>query len=280
MQFGAQLLVGVSSRFDANHQEKHMDGFLGTGATFRADLNLVVQLTMGLALLTGMFLARRKQFRVHKYCQSSVMLLNLVMIFLIMAPSFHKQVEPQLPGGLRESYYLVPYVHAILGTIAEVLGVYIVLVAATKLVPRKLRFKRYKPWMRTELTLWWVVVLIGVCTYYVWYIGPASKVVAQQTSAPAQSAAAEKVSVKISNFQFEPKELNIKAGTIVEWTDERGRHTVEADDGSFKSDTLTAGGQFEHKFDTPGVYPYYCTFHGDKHGQDMAGIITVTARGQ
>ena len=258
-----------------------MNGFLGTGATFRADLNLVVQLAMGLALLVGMFLARRKQFRAHKYCQSSVMLLNLVMIFLIMAPSFHKQVQPQLPGGLKETYYLVPYVHAILGAIAEVLGIYIVLVALRKLVPKKLRFKRYKPWMRTELALWWVVVLIGVGTYYVWYIGNPAKVVAQPASPPAQSAAAaEKVSVKISNFQFEPKEVTVKAGTIVEWTDERGRHTVEADDGSFKSDTLTAGGQFEHKFDTPGMYPYYCSFHGDQHGKDMAGVITVTPRGQ
>ena len=227
-----------------------------------------------------MALARKYNYRAHKYCQSSVMLLNLVMISLIMAPSFHKQVEPQLPGGLKESYFLVPYVHAILGTIAEVLGVYIVLVAATKLVPKKLRFKRYKPWMRTELALWWVVVLIGVCTYYVWYLGPASKVVAQQTSTPAQSAAAEKSSVKIFNFQFEPKELTVTAGTIVEWTDEGGRHTVEADDGSFKSDTLTLGGKFEHKFDTPGVYAYYCTFHGDKHGTDMSGVITVMPRGQ
>src|SRR5882672_4268427 len=152
-----------------------MNGFLGTGATFRADLNLVVQLAMGLALLVGMFLARRKQFRAHKYCQSSVMLLNLVMIFLIMAPSFHKQVQPQVPGGLKEAYYLVPYVHATLGTIAEVLGLYIVLVAATNILPRKLRFKRYKPWMRAELVLWWLVILFGVSTYYVWYAGSGPK---------------------------------------------------------------------------------------------------------
>jgi plastocyanin/uncharacterized membrane protein YozB (DUF420 family) len=252
-----------------------MRGFLGTGATFRADLNLVIQITMGLALLVGMFLARRKRFRAHKYCQSSVMLLNLVMIFLIMAPSFHKQVEPQLPGGLKEAYYLVPYVHAALGTVAEVLGIYIVLVAATKLVPGKLRFKRYKPWMRTELVLWWLVVVIGVCTYYVWYIKPAPTTPAQLMS--AQPANVEKVTVKISNFQFEPKELTIKAGTVVEWIDSGGRHTVEADDGAFKSETLTAGGKFEHRFESPGVYAYYCTFHGDKHGQDMAGTITVTS---
>ena len=135
--------------------------------------------------------------------------------------------------------------------------------------------------MRTELALWWIVVLIGIGTYYVWYVKPTSKVEAQPASAQAQSPAAPaKVSVKISNFQFEPRELTVPAGTTVEWIDAGGRHTVEADDGSFKSDTLTAGGQFDHKFDTPGVFPYYCTFHGDKHGTDMAGVITVTPRAQ
>ena len=32
-----------------------MNGFLGTGATFGADLNLVVQFTMGVALIAGLF---------------------------------------------------------------------------------------------------------------------------------------------------------------------------------------------------------------------------------
>lgn len=253
-----------------------MNGFLGTGATFRADLNLVVQVVMGFALLFGMALARRGNYRAHKYCQSSVMILNLVLIFLIMAPSFHKQVQPQVPDGLKEAYYLVPYIHATLGTIAEVLGLYIVLVAATKLLPKKLRFRRYKPWMRTELALWWLVIVIGLSTYYIWYIA------ASKQDAPAalvqQATAPEKVSVRISNFQFEPKDLTIKTGTAVEWTDSLGRHTVEADDGTFKSDTLTAGGTYEHKFDSPGVYPYFCGFHGDKHGVDMAGVITVESR--
>ena len=34
-----------------------MKGFLGTGATFGADLNLVVQLIMGAALIAGAVLA-------------------------------------------------------------------------------------------------------------------------------------------------------------------------------------------------------------------------------
>ena len=43
--------------------------------------------------------------------------------------------------------------HAILGFAAEMLGLYIVLVAGTNLLPRSLRFSKYKCWMRTELVL-------------------------------------------------------------------------------------------------------------------------------
>ena len=90
-----------------------------------------------------------------------------------------------------------------------------------------------------------------------------------------QAVAANKVTVKISNFQFEPKSLTVKAGTTVEWVNEAGRHTVESDTGAFKSDVLTAGGRFEFKFTKPGAYAYHCGFHGDKGGKDMAGKIIV-----
>jgi hypothetical protein len=45
-------------------------GFLGTGATFEADLNLVVQLVMGAALRTGACLAKQKRYRAHGICQT------------------------------------------------------------------------------------------------------------------------------------------------------------------------------------------------------------------
>jgi plastocyanin len=207
------------------------------------------------------------------------MILNLFMIFLIMAPSFHRQVEHEIPGRLGDPYYLLPAIHAGLGTVAELLGLYIVLVAATRILPPRLKFKRFKPWMRTELALWWVVILFGLGTYYYWYIAPGDKTSTQPVAAvESRSAAGEKVTVKISNFQFDPKEVTVEEGTTVEWVDETGRHTVEADDGSFKSDTLVAGGRFEHRFERAGIYPYFCTFHGDKGGADMAGVVRVTAR--
>ena len=71
-------------------------GFLGTGATFGADLNLVVQLIMGVALIAGALLAKKRRYTVHGICQTAVLLLNSLMIGLIMWPSFQQQVKPAL----------------------------------------------------------------------------------------------------------------------------------------------------------------------------------------
>jgi len=127
-------------------------GFLGTGATFEADLNLVVQLLMAAALVAGVVLARRKRYRAHGICQTTVLLLNLLMSGLVMWPSF-RRVNPKLPRLLHKAYYAAPMIHAALGITAELLGLYIVLVAGTNVLPAWLRFTNWKRWMRTELVL-------------------------------------------------------------------------------------------------------------------------------
>ena len=147
-------------------------GFLGTGATFEADLNLVVQVIMGGALIAGSLLAKRKRYTAHGICQTMVVLLNLLMIGLVMWPSFQQQVRPAFPNVLHKWYYAAATIHALLGVTAELLGLYIVIVAGTSALPEWLRFKDWKRWMRTELMLWSIVVLIGVGTYYAWYIAP------------------------------------------------------------------------------------------------------------
>jgi uncharacterized membrane protein YozB (DUF420 family) len=147
-------------------------GFLGTGATFGADLNLVVQIIMGVALASGAILARQKRYRAHGICQTTVLLLNLLMIGLVMWPSFQQQVKPALSKVLHKWYYKAATIHAVLGITAELLGLYIVLVAGTNILPDWLRFKHWKWWMRTELVLWAMVLLSGVGTYCAWYVAP------------------------------------------------------------------------------------------------------------
>ena len=143
--------------------------FFGSAAPPAANAVLAVEVIMGLALMGGTMLARRKRFKSHAWCQSTVVLLNLLVIGSFMVPSFHRAVEPGIPSHLGRSYYLLPTVHGILGLTAELFGLYILLVAGTKLLPESLRFTRYKPWMRVALLLWWLDLVLGLATYLRWY---------------------------------------------------------------------------------------------------------------
>jgi plastocyanin/uncharacterized membrane protein YozB (DUF420 family) len=249
-------------------------GFLHTGATFTADLNLVVQIGMGLALLVGARLARLRRFRAHGRCQATVMALNLIMISLVMVPAFRSQVSPNLQKTTSDLYYALPVVHAGLGTIAELLGLYVVLVATSApVVPVRFRFTNYRRWMRTTLVLWWVVLSFGAGTYVVWYRGePPTNAGLGGSSAPTVAT------VTVQNFAFEPKELTVRAGTTVTWNNVGGRHTVESADGFLKSDTLIGGQTYQKRFDAPGVYDYYCGNHGTRTGTGMTGRVIVAAR--
>ena len=147
-------------------------GFLGTGATFKADLNVVMQVLMGIALALGAILAKRKQYTAHGICQTVVLIVNLGLIGLVMWPSFQEQVRPVLPKAFHKLYYGASTMHALLGITAELLGLYIVTVAGTNVLPKSLRIKNWKRWMRAELVLWSFALLTGLGTYFAWYVAP------------------------------------------------------------------------------------------------------------
>jgi plastocyanin len=96
-------------------------------------------------------------------------------------------------------------------------------------------------------------------------------------SAPSAVLAADDY-VQVAAFDdfFAAEVLRVPVGTPVEWQN-RGRnpHTVTADDGSFDSGDLQPGDEFSHAFATPGVYRYYCKYHGAAGGIGMAGVIVV-----
>ena len=81
--------------------------------------------------------------------------------------------------------------------------------------------------------------------------------------------------MRIRNFQFEPREVRVKAGATITWTNDEGGHTVVADNNSFSSPTLTAGKSYGRRFTRPGTYPYHCSFHGSPGGE-MSGTVVVT----
>jgi len=142
----------------------------GSDAPWQADLTLLIEAVMGIALLAGAVLARRRRYRAHAWCQSAVVLLNLVVIGFAMAPSFYIQLAPKIPQAMRKSYYAIATGHAALGVVAELTGLYVILAAGTNLLPKFLRLRNYRGWMRATLILWWAVLLLGVATYVRWYV--------------------------------------------------------------------------------------------------------------
>jgi hypothetical protein len=146
------------------------EGFLGTAAPRYADLILLVEIVMGVGLLIGARLARMRRFQAHAWCQSVIVLSNLVVIVLIMVPSFGVHVSPKIPLRLGKAYYALATAHAALGTVTEFAALYILLSAGTRILPPKIRMADYKMWMRSVLVLWWLEIVLGLETYVHWYV--------------------------------------------------------------------------------------------------------------
>ncbi len=92
----------------------------------------------------------------------------------------------------------------------------------------------------------------------------------------AESSQPGAVTVNMKGFEFVPRELTIKKGTVVTFVNlDQAKHTVTADDKKFSSGDLPSGKSFTITFDEVGTLSYYCAFHGDKGGVDMAGKVVV-----
>jgi plastocyanin len=113
----------------------------------------------------------------------------------------------------------------------------------------------------------------------------ASALVAVVTSvtgaAPAHAEDYEEVTVTIRDNLFSPARLTISPGTVVRWVNEgRNDHNVRPDSGrAFGTGLLKPRKAYEHRFDTPGVYGYYCSFHGAPGRGQWGTIIVKNADG-
>lgn len=87
-------------------------------------------------------------------------------------------------------------------------------------------------------------------------------------------AAEFNVIVKQGDMVFQPDAITIQVGDTVMWTNkDDSHHTVAFEDTSVKgSENIKNGGQFSIKFNKPGAYKYYCTYH---RVFNMQGTISV-----
>lgn len=92
----------------------------------------------------------------------------------------------------------------------------------------------------------------------------------------------DEVTVKVGTkgnfdyYKYSPPAIAISPGTSVtwEWTGRGGPHNVVAEKGAFNSGSPVQSSTetFEHTFDSPGIYRYFCTPHRDL---GMRGAVFV-----
>jgi plastocyanin len=79
------------------------------------------------------------------------------------------------------------------------------------------------------------------------------------------------IGVDMKNIQFKPKNITIKPGDEVTWTNrDTAQHDATARNGDFETDLLSKGETATIPLNDPGTINYYCTVH-----PTMEGKITV-----
>lgn len=407
---------------------------LALSAPLGSTLTLAAEILILAGLYVGFYFARHKKFRPHHfYTQTTMVLLNLVLILVTMIPSFNRSI---LRGGASSATdTALTLVHAGLGTVVELLGLYFVLGEGLRVIPRKWRIKKIKRAMRLTLALWTLTVFLGAGIYFYRYQVPSASA-APSTAVPGetfsvspllaqadtlrvhadeleravqrandptvrrhtehvinllvgrsspdygdldrdgvvedpgdgtgllnylrrvrdQAAAANEtdavsaadavrvdldtilndsrqimladdyrsvmtqiqeifnlsdrvargttnsvpqilgsldatathptvqperpgpgtITVNMQDFAFNPKTLQIKPGTTVVFVNmDNAKHTVTEDNGAYNSGDVLPGKTFSFTFAQAGTFPYFCEYHGDRGGVDMAGTIVV-----
>jgi len=93
----------------------------------------------------------------------------------------------------------------------------------------------------------------------------------------------EPLVIRIVDDEFFPKVINVPVGSTVIWeSGGSNNHNVIASDGSwqaissdyFEYGIITKGDQYEYTFEEPGVYEYYCPYHGTNN-KGMVGTVIV-----
>jgi plastocyanin len=116
------------------------------------------------------------------------------------------------------------------------------------------------------------LVVFAIMTTQIAVAGPPYAKVpsAGKEAIPTSQAAAV---VKIENFAFEPKELDIAVGTTVTWSNaDDVPHTATSKDepSAFDSGALDTDEKFSFTFSKAGTFAYYCKVH-----PHMTGVVVV-----
>lgn len=142
-------------------------GFLGTEASWAADLNLLAQIVL-LALLTLAILrAKKGDLATHHTWMTVVVIVNAVLIVAVMNPTFFRVLPDAIRSPSLKPKMMFP--HLVVGGLAELLGLYSI-VAVKFDLPIAMQSHSQKRFMRLLAVLWTLALVGGIALYAFWYL--------------------------------------------------------------------------------------------------------------
>ena len=147
----------------------HQPGFFGTAANFAADMTLLLSILVALVLTLGVVMALRKKYEVHRWMQTTAVILNVILVLWLMILPYRDFVAPGIPERLGEQFYFVTTLHAFVGFFAFTLGVFVAL-RGNELMIERLKFNNYKLFMRISYGLYMTTTILGIWVYVAWFV--------------------------------------------------------------------------------------------------------------
>ena len=130
-----------------------------SSATFtRAEINLIAQISFGIAVIAGAILALKRKLKIHHRLMTIVIFLNAVTIIVVMGPSMVNIISQ--PSKNITTTTVVTVVHGIVGIVAEAIGV----------ASLYKRLKHRKAWMKLLFSFWMVSLVLGIIIYIQFYM--------------------------------------------------------------------------------------------------------------
>jgi uncharacterized membrane protein YozB (DUF420 family) len=146
-------------------------GLVAVAIPFGANVSLVVMLVAAVMFTIGWRLAVKKQFDAHRWVQTVAVCLNAALVLAWMVSKFVRYVLPEIPARLGQAAYGVTTLHAVVGLIGLVLGLFVAL-RGNELVPKGMRFTNYKAFMRASYAVYMLATALGALVYINTYVHP------------------------------------------------------------------------------------------------------------
>jgi hypothetical protein len=157
----AALIIGLRAVGKAD-----IHGFLGPG-TMLADINVALEVLLVVGLTFGMGLARSGRIEAHRTNQTIWVSVNAALVALIMIGSI-RTFKLAHWSDLANTGNLIIVVHALIGTLTFVAGLWLVL-QMNDVLPERMHVRGWKTMMRWTLVGYWAVAVLGIATYRAWY---------------------------------------------------------------------------------------------------------------